>query len=738
MNEEYFEAENKGFNFINQFYQMEDNLNEGKTDNLAMNTFECDCGKKLYGSDDIKFHQNICKKMQEKYSDIFCMFNNFIQNYKSKQEIKNIKSILNVFQDQLEDTFLKEENKQNEEDEKERFNPRQHKSLIINISNGQRNEVQLNIDDFQCNLEDDINSQEPTHLKNKLYPIPLFIKELSCDSIESPSSCDSPKISTPKFQGLNLYKFDSKKFQSENGKMDEILFTNCSYCKLKFTAKEKDNHKWVALQKARLEKKEICCPICKIKIEQAEIDQILNPETELQLIEFDKIKKKEEEQKQLEELLQGLDNVAKCKCGNMMLVEQGDIDLLQKDIFGQPISYCNQEPYHLGKTCEEFEKFKSSSKCRFCLEQLTCPSVSHMPAFQEVCRKVQCKEMMEKSCDKINEECKHPCCGFKDEVICLPCLKEDCVKKDPSKTLECNGNDYCTICYVEQLDTRHCIQLECKHIFHLDCMIQRVKLKWNGSINGINFNYLECPSCKQEMIKSDNQELHELITKSQEYREKVKQKVLQRAQIDKLEQDPLITEPQSIFYNNIQALAISRYQFFECFQCKDPFFGGVRDCAIQANQLQAPNPEEILCNFCTAVKLGSGKKICETHGVEFIEFKCKYCCDMSQWFCFGTTHFCHKCHDMAGSNVTKDCPGDEKCPLKGKHPPNGQEHALGCAVCRQLLLDSEKEEPRVNEEVYEIVERNEIPNDDELLHAVVLNEIKKEEDIFENIFYNSD
>ena len=28
------------------------------------------------------------------------------------------------------------------------------------------------------------------------------------------------------------------------------------------------------------------------------------------------------------------------------------------------------------------------------------------------------------------------------------------------------------------------------------------------------------------------------------------------------------------------------------------------------------------------------------------------------------------------------CPGVEKCPLRIKHPENGEEYSLGCSICR--------------------------------------------------------
>src|SRR3569833_360372 len=91
------------------------------------------------------------------------------------------------------------------------------------------------------------------------------------------------------------------------------------------------------------------------------------------------------------------------------------------------------------------------------------------------------------------------------------------------------------------------------------------------------------------------------------------------------------------------------------------------------------------------MSVGAGIKNCKKHGTDFIEFKCKFCCNISQWFCWGNTHFCEPCHKRQneGDYVSRyersrlpKCPGPEKCPLKIKHPEKGEEFALGCALCR--------------------------------------------------------
>ena len=91
-------------------------------------------------------------------------------------------------------------------------------------------------------------------------------------------------------------------------------------------------------------------------------------------------------------------------------------------------------------------------------------------------------------------------------------------------------------------------------------------------------------------------------------------------------------------------------------------------------------------------------QLCQHHGAEFVEYKCRYCCSLAVFFCFGTTHFCNRCHDDAGrlrrtppERLAK-CPagptsialGSEQCPLKVDHPPSGEEFVLGCAMCRNI------------------------------------------------------
>ena len=107
---------------------------------------------------------------------------------------------------------------------------------------------------------------------------------------------------------------------------------------------------------------------------------------------------------------------------------------------------CKAEPYHVGKTCEEFKDFKQAKKCRFCNTKIVGGSQSKVPAFANVCRNPDCIGIMNTNCDK-KLPCGHFCCGFSGEKICLPCLDEECVNKNPERTLDKKGDDYCIICF---------------------------------------------------------------------------------------------------------------------------------------------------------------------------------------------------------------------------------------------------------------------------------------------------
>ena len=144
--------------------------------------------------------------------------------------------------------------------------------------------------------------------------------------------------------------------------------------------------------------------------------------------------------------------------------------------------------------------------------------------------------------------------------------------------------------------------------------------------------------------------------------------------------------------------------FYECYQCKKPYFGGLVDCQQDLNN-ENVGAESLLCQDCLLKEVGAGQTSCDKHGSKHIVWKCMFCCSQARYFCFGSHYFCKPCHDdwnrrvravprMRRPPLKYPCRGSaEKCPLGIAHPPPSKDpreggiFPLGCELCR-----SEKEQ----------------------------------------------
>ena len=85
-----------------------------------------------------------------------------------------------------------------------------------------------------------------------------------------------------------------------------------------------------------------------------------------------------------------------------------------------------------------------------------------------------------------------------------------------------------------------------------------------------------------------------------------------------------------------------RYAYYVCFKCDKAYYGGEARCDLEAGVDADYDPAELVCGACSDV---SRAQMCPKHGTDFLEYKCRYCCSVAVFFCFGTTHFCNPCHD---------------------------------------------------------------------------------------------
>lgn len=120
----------------------------------------------------------------------------------------------------------------------------------------------------------------------------------------------------------------------------------------------------------------------------------------------------------------------------------------------------------------------------------------------------------------------------------------------------------------------------------------------------------------------------------------VEKKAILRASHEGIDKDDRVVKKGHDFYGDLKGWAMFKLAYYQCFKCKKPYFGGMKDC-IQAQQAAVEfKATDLVCASCVPPNIGGGISNCKTHGTEYIEYKCKFCCSIAQWFCWGNTHFC--------------------------------------------------------------------------------------------------
>ncbi|KAF9800374.1 hypothetical protein SFRURICE_015884 [Spodoptera frugiperda] len=227
--------------------------------------------------------------------------------------------------------------------------------------------------------------------------------------------------------------------------------------------------------------------------------------------------------------------------------------------------------------------------------------------------------------------------------------------------------------------------LKCGHVFHLHCCRKVLANKWIGP--RITFSFSQCPICKEDM---NHWTLEELLAPIRQLYDEVKRKALMRLEYEGC---ALPGQAKGKVLPDPATYAMERYAYYVCHKCGKAYFGGLARCEAETSGWWEPN--ELVCGACSDV---AGARTCPKHGADFLEYKCRYCCSVAVFFCFGTSHFCNACHDdfqrvtSIPKHLLPQCPAGPKgeqlpgssdeCPLHVQHPPTGEEFALGCGVCR--------------------------------------------------------
>jgi len=204
---------------------------------------------------------------------------------------------------------------------------------------------------------------------------------------------------------------------------------------------------------------------------------------------------------------------------------------------------------------------------------------------------------------------------------------------------------------------------------------------------------MQCPLCKGPLVHPALDDLLEPLHALQQVTLNQGHRVL--AEEQNMTDHYLLHDPHSPYYEAPERYILDKLVFFQCYRCRLPYYGGRQECARhwEGGEHRA---EEYLCGDCFGQGgegLGEGLEgvpalpCQEASHREYWVYKCRYCCSIATWFCFGTTHFCSDCHERADEledmppALLPPCPGPAHCPLRVAHPPHGQEFRLNCQLC---------------------------------------------------------
>lgn len=183
----------------------------------------------------------------------------------------------------------------------------------------------------------------------------------------------------------------------------------------------------------------------------------------------------------------------------------------------------------------------------------------------------------------------------------------------------------------------------------------------------ITFKFLMCPhGCQKDLLPPVHADVAAPLLA---LRKDVDQRMATRAVHEGLREHAAVKDPSSPFYQNVMAYARETLCYYQCSQCKQAYFGGLRQCEAAGMDEDDAAPgddgkDALLCPKC--MPSSSTAVQCQVHPPEFIEYKCRFCCNVASYFCWGTTHFCKACHVIqVGGRYLNRIPIVRRCCMVG-------------------------------------------------------------------------
>ena len=69
------------------------------------------------------------------------------------------------------------------------------------------------------------------------------------------------------------------------------------------------------------------------------------------------------------------------------------------------------------------------------------------------------------------------------------------------------------------------------------------------------------------------------MSESEKYETDLKKKAIERGKHEGLDKDKNYNDPSYAYYKKFEEFCLFKLAYYECFKCKLPYFGGLKDCA---------------------------------------------------------------------------------------------------------------------------------------------------------------
>ena len=74
-----------------------------------------------------------------------------------------------------------------------------------------------------------------------------------------------------------------------------------------------------------------------------------------------------------------------------------------------------------------------------------------------------------------------------------------------------------------------------------------------------------------------------------------------------MDKDPRLKDPKDRYFNKFEDFAMDKYAYYQCYKCKEPYFGGMAECDQMVNDGYGDfKAEELVCSKCSAFIIGPG------------------------------------------------------------------------------------------------------------------------------------